>query len=130
MTQTITLPSARFWRNYPREALVVGVLSVAAATAVAGATWSGQIPSPTVEAVAEPAPPAPPPMLVRNVAPEDALKLNSEIPLDNGPNPAARPFAMLKASAADRARALECLTSAVYYEAGNESDDGQRAVAQ
>lgn len=30
----------------------------------------------------------------------------------------------------DSYRALNCLTSAVYYEAGNESEDGQRAVAQ
>ena len=30
----------------------------------------------------------------------------------------------------DRARALECLTAAIYYEAASESDDGQRAVAQ
>ena len=30
----------------------------------------------------------------------------------------------------DAARALDCLTKAVYYEAGNQSDDGQRAVAQ
>lgn len=30
----------------------------------------------------------------------------------------------------DSARALNCLTSAIYYEAGNEPEDGQRAVAQ
>ena len=30
----------------------------------------------------------------------------------------------------DAYRALNCLTSAIYYEAGNEPDDGQRAVAQ
>lgn len=30
----------------------------------------------------------------------------------------------------DSYRALNCLTSAVYYEAGNEPDEGQRAVAQ
>ncbi|MBN8809456.1 MAG: cell wall hydrolase [Sphingomonas sp.] len=30
----------------------------------------------------------------------------------------------------DAARALQCLTQAVYYEAGNQSQDGQRAVAQ
>jgi spore germination cell wall hydrolase CwlJ-like protein len=41
----------------------------------------------------------------------------------------ARPF-VLAGSGADRTRALECLTSAIYYEAANEPDDGQRAVAQ
>jgi spore germination cell wall hydrolase CwlJ-like protein len=43
---------------------------------------------------------------------------------------AARPFSTARASAVDRARALECLTAAIYYEAASEPDDGQRAVAQ
>jgi spore germination cell wall hydrolase CwlJ-like protein len=42
---------------------------------------------------------------------------------------AARPFA-LKGTPLDKARALECLTDALYYEAAREPDDGQRAVAQ
>lgn len=42
---------------------------------------------------------------------------------------AAKPFA-LKGTALDKARALECLTDAIYYEAAREPDDGQRAVAQ
>ncbi len=33
-------------------------------------------------------------------------------------------------TAIDSYRALNCLTSAIYYEAGNEPEDGQRAVAQ
>lgn len=33
-------------------------------------------------------------------------------------------------SATDKARALQCMTMAVYYEAASESDAGQRAVAQ
>jgi spore germination cell wall hydrolase CwlJ-like protein len=43
--------------------------------------------------------------------------------------PAARPF-RAGGSALDRARAEQCLTMAVYYEAATEPDDGQRAVAQ
>ena len=43
---------------------------------------------------------------------------------------AARPFSTARASAVDRARALECLTAAIYYEAASEPDAGQRAVAQ
>jgi hypothetical protein len=69
-------------------------------------------------------------LLVRRLAPEDALSINRAIPLAASPNPAARPFALRGADEASRARALECLTSAVYYEAGNESADGQKAVAQ
>jgi hypothetical protein len=36
----------------------------------------------------------------------------------------------LRGSPLDYARALECLTAAIYYEAASEPDDGQRAVAQ
>jgi hypothetical protein len=43
---------------------------------------------------------------------------------------AARPFSLAGASAVDRGRALDCLASAIYYEAASESDAGQRAVAQ
>ena len=49
--------------------------------------------------------------------------------MTSGPNPAAAPFAF-KGNAAARAQALECLASAVYYEAGSQDDDGERAVAQ
>jgi spore germination cell wall hydrolase CwlJ-like protein len=42
---------------------------------------------------------------------------------------AAQPF-MLKPGTANYVRALKCLTDAIYYEAANEPDDGQRAVAQ
>ncbi|MBO9621196.1 MAG: cell wall hydrolase [Sphingomonas sp.] len=49
-------------------------------------------------------------------------------PLDASIQPAA-PF-HLAGTALDHARALQCLTSAIYYEAANEPDDGQRAVAQ
>lgn len=48
--------------------------------------------------------------------------------LDSSIQP-ARPFA-LAGTATDRARALQCLTTAIYYEAATEPDDGQKAVAQ
>ena len=69
-------------------------------------------------------------MLVQQIAPQQALAVNQQIPLAHGPNPAALPFSLSKVDAAARSRALECLTSAIYYEAGQESSDGQRAVAQ
>ena len=44
---------------------------------------------------------------------------------------AAAPAAMFRGlTPLDSYRALHCLTSAIYYEAGNEPEDGQRAVAQ
>ena len=44
--------------------------------------------------------------------------------------PAAAPYLFKGKTAADTLRAAICLTSAIYYEAASESDDGQRAVAQ
>ena len=132
MTQAILLSAARLWRAYPRETVVVGTLGLAAAVALAGAAYS--TPSLTglgaASADFRDGPPAPPPLLVRQLAPADALTINRSIPLADSPNPAAKPFALRGADEATRARALECLTSAVYYEAGNETPDGQRAVAQ
>ena len=66
---------------------------------------AGPAPGP---AAADPAPGA---------ASTQAVKLNAALPLASGPNPAARPF-KFKGDKAARARALECLTSAIYYEAG------------
>ena len=45
-------------------------------------------------------------------------------------SPSAPVTAFRGLTALDRYRALNCLTSAIYYEAGNEPGDGQRAVAQ
>jgi spore germination cell wall hydrolase CwlJ-like protein len=76
------------------------------------------------------APPAPEPLQFKAVDPEDAVAINSAVPISTLPNPAARAFLLRAASAGDTARALECLTAAVYYEAATEPVDGQRAVAQ
>lgn len=43
---------------------------------------------------------------------------------------AARPFSLAAAGAQDRSRAMQCLSDAIYYEAGGEPAEGQRAVAQ
>jgi spore germination cell wall hydrolase CwlJ-like protein len=45
-----------------------------------------------------------------------------------GPVPAG--IAFRPASSTDRERALQCMTQAIYYEAGTEPEAGQRAVAQ
>ena len=68
-------------------------------------------------------------MTVRPIAPDQAVQVNSKIPVAAGPNPAATSFTF-KGSAATRAQAMNCLASAVYYEAGNQDLDGERAVAQ
>lgn len=44
--------------------------------------------------------------------------------------PPAKPYVFRGVTALDRERAHYCLTSAIYYEAASESDDGMRGVAQ
>jgi hypothetical protein len=79
-------------RAYPREAIGVGVLGFVGFVALG----SFAAPHPGMSG-AHAAPPAPPPLILQNVAPQQALN---------------------------------CLASAVYYEAGNQDSDGERAVAQ
>jgi hypothetical protein len=69
-------------------------------------------------------------LLIRNLAPSQAETLNQKITFAAGPNPAAQPFKAAKLGAAARASAIDCLASAVYYEAGSQDSDGQKAVAQ
>ena len=127
VTQTIALNAAQMWRERPQELILAGAMVLAGFAAIAGSAYS----APTFGEVGTAAgPPAPPPLLVRQLPVDQALAINQGIALDTGPNPAAKPFSLGKVDAATRTRALECLTSAVYYEAGQESTDGQRGVAQ
>lgn len=59
---------------------------------------------------------------------EDARTINSYLLTVDTPV-SARPFT-LEASPADMARAVNCMSQAVYYEAGFEPPQGRRAVAQ
>ncbi|MGN6588805.1 MAG: cell wall hydrolase [Sphingomicrobium sp.] len=113
------------WRAYPREVVGAGLLALVSIAAIATSiVQPGN--QPGHEQIS---PPVPPSMVVRPLAPEQALKLNAEIPVASGPNPVAQPFEF-KGNAAARTQALNCLASAVYYEAGNQDEDGERAVAQ
>lgn len=58
-----------------------------------------------------------------------AQELNALRPFARLPIRPMRPF-VLQASGEDRARALQCLSEAVYYEAAREPEVGQAAVAQ
>ncbi|WP_374571839.1 cell wall hydrolase [Phenylobacterium sp.] len=60
---------------------------------------------------------------------DTARRINALTPYAPEPVQPMRPF-VLKTDAGDRARALKCLTQAVYFEAGNEPAEGQEAVAQ
>ena len=60
----------------------------------------------------------------------DAFAANANLPTVGLPSPAAAAFAFRPATPVDQMRSLDCLTQAIYYEAGNQSEDGMRAVAQ
>ncbi|HEV2596010.1 MAG TPA: cell wall hydrolase [Sphingomicrobium sp.] len=117
--------SLKLWRSYPRETVGLGVLGIV----VAGALVVPSLTHHPQPRSSQAAPPAPPPMVVRPIAPDQAVKLNAAIPVNSGPNPAAAPF-VFQGNAATRNQALTCLASAIYYEAGNQDADGERAVAQ
>ncbi|UZK66884.1 cell wall hydrolase [Sphingomonas sp. M1-B02] len=68
------------------------------------------------------------PVLLQEVAPDDAKAINGAVPFSTLPNPAARAFS-LTGAVDSRARAIDCLAAAVYYEAGDDAV-GERAVAQ
>ena len=56
--------------------------------------------------------------------------VSTTIPLPTPAEPAESVFAFEGRTGLDRLRAHDCLAQAIYYEAGSESEDGQRAVAQ
>lgn len=58
-----------------------------------------------------------------------ARVMNAAMPFSRAPVIAAQPFTVTGPEA-DKARALTCMTQAIYYEAGFEPVQGQRAVAQ
>ena len=80
----------------------------------------------------------PGPLLDLTVAPDDVRPIsmdaarawNASLPFSDLPIQAARPFIMPPDRIADYARALDCLTAAIYYEAASEDALGQAAVAQ
>ena len=127
MINAKTLHPANLWRRHPRESGAMALLALIGAAVIAGtagSTW--RLPDRTATEVA---PPPLPTMEYRAIAPDEAVKINNQIPLA-APAGAARPFLNNNGNAVAQGRALDCLTSAIYYEAGQESSDGQRAVAQ
>jgi hypothetical protein len=59
-----------------------------------------------------------------------AFVANANLPVAALPSPAAAAYAFRPTTPVDQMRSLDCLTQAIYYEAGNQSEDGMRAVAQ
>lgn len=73
-------------------------------------------------------PAALPPALPDDAAREAARRINAAIPFARVPDTPAAPF-RFTGSGEDRLRAIDCIASAAYYEAGGDLD-GQRAVVQ
>ncbi len=140
--------------NLPRRTKLIGGIALL----LVGGGFAAHAGVASIEQRVAPAPPAPPPsgyeaddhfpgaalLLVDAPAPPRAAQGSTgtaplpALPVSeraavadmaDGSIEAARPFA-LRGSTLDRARALQCLTAAIYYEAANEPDAGQRAVAQ
>ena len=121
--------------------LVIAML-VIFALGVAGAIWAAfnsdklvalYTSTPATQAIELRAPTAPPPpvepLVLKEVAPEDAVAINAKMAFSTRPNPPARPFAFTGNPAA-LTRATDCLAAAMLYEAGGSDVPGQRAVAQ
>lgn len=70
------------------------------------------------------------PEALRPLDPSRARQWNAAVPTAEPGTPAATGFAAAAAGAVDRMRSIDCLADAIYYEAGNEPVEGQRAVAQ
>lgn len=117
-----------------RWALLLAPLLVLALIAIGALVWSlgGEAPAPPPQATATPAVIDAPfaPAALRPLSVLEAEKWNRTVPKAAGAIAAATPFAIGLGDATSFARSLQCMTAAIYYEAGNEPLDGQRAVAQ
>lgn len=86
---------------------------------------------PNVVPVKEMAAVEPEPLVFQSLTLDRAKQINDAVPFSTLPNPAARPFSLADdLDPAAKQRALDCMTSAIYYEAAFEPETGQRAVAQ
>jgi hypothetical protein len=78
------------------------------------------------------APPKPELNLVKPLTPNEAFQRNLLVAAVQGPIEQPRAFVLPSGAGLDlsRRKAVDCLTAAVYYEAGGESAQGKQAVAQ
>ena len=129
----MTFQPLRPWLTHPRETLAGALMAAVGLVVLTGSSgaspllpqFAKQVDVEQAAALEKPLP-----NQIRDLAPDTALQVNAHIPIAGGPNPAALPFVFGKSSVETRTRALECLTSAIYYEAAQEPMDGQRGVAQ
>ena len=70
------------------------------------------------------------PDAVRQLDADASRIFNDAIPFSDLPLQPAKPFIMSPDDIVQYSRAVDCMTAAIYYEAGNETPQGQAAVAQ
>lgn len=77
-------------------------------------------------------PPSPELQIYKPLLPEEAKEENEKLPFSTAPLETAMPLVlpMNETQVLGRRSAADCLTSAIYYEAGYETSQGKRAVAQ
>jgi hypothetical protein len=112
----------------PLIALGLIVVALIAALAIWGRAWFPALPSEDMT-IALVNVPEVEPVVLEAVSEETARELNAATPFSTLAVPAARPFKFL-GGGTDYARAVDCLASAIYYEAGAEPREGMEAVAQ
>jgi hypothetical protein len=124
--------------------IIVGVLLVCALAAAGAAVILPKInaarPVPTVEASVDPVSGSVPgqiiadftlaPEAVQDISQDAARVWNAALPFSTDPVRPSAPFFAPAADIESYSRALDCLTTAIYYEAASESAAGQAAVAQ
>lgn len=131
MTEPITdpnLPSKRGWAIAAAVVLLLGLVMAGVQIARHNAGQKAEKQAPKTLAV-----PVNLPGIVMaetpTIAPEVAKKLNAAQPFVLQASVPARPF-RLTTGTADMSKAIDCLAATIHYEAGNETIDGQKAVAQ
>lgn len=129
MSEEPELPAAP---ERPINTILLSLLVAAVLALVTGFLWLYPVTPPDADSALA-APPSPPPSVepvtLKVVAPETAREINAAIPFLAGNNPPAKAF-QLSGDAISKARATDCLASAIYYEAAAETIEGQKAVAQ
>ena len=111
--------------------MIIGSITTAVLSLRQKPTDDGLAPTGSARAVREARIEAPfAPATLRPLSPEQAVAWNAATPADRRATETASAFLLRTSKASDFQRSLQCLTMAVYYEAGSETDDGERAVAQ
>ncbi|HZF94509.1 MAG TPA: cell wall hydrolase [Allosphingosinicella sp.] len=88
----------------------------------AAAAFAATLPAPPAEVIDQSG--------AQAITGETALAANAALPAFEGLIPAASSFIVRGRTPLDGLRSLDCLSQAIYYEAANESEEGQRGVAQ